>query len=364
MSINHNSLQPSTSEVSAKENNPRSLVEKAMSVAAYLLNKFGNTPDFYRDIRTPVVERWMNESFPEVVQKLQAENSYEDFRNRLDAYLEVLFCAACRAEQILEHGSCDALEDDSLGHRIFSGLAPRIPGSNIELADEETLLVALLIDRFRSPGEGHDYSLRSVARHTNIWAPKGLWEHCDVTKFKGAGIDVAHLLTREHFPRAMLACTREEFALVIDVPTTISPSSLVSPRHIQAVSLQTPNSQYELFVRLASCPFLIPLSANEEALSLFRNYLAVLYLHGDDAILVEYPWTPVTDFTALMDENAYVDIPPDEDIVGPAPADFKAMHPDAIWISEIRSMPLLAGPQPAQRSRRPFSHPDDEPIPF
>lgn len=189
-------------------------------------------------------------------------------------------------------------------------------------------------------------------------------EHCDVTKFKGAGIDVAHLLTREHFPRAMLACTHEEFALVIDVPTTISPSSLVSPRHIQAVSLQTPNCQYELFARLASCPFFIPLSANEEALSLFRNYLAVLYLHGDDAKLVEYPWTPVTDFTALMDENAYVDTPADEDIVGAAPADFKAMHPDAIWISEIRSMPLLAGPQPAQRSRRPFSHLDDEPIPF
>ncbi|MFM0350329.1 hypothetical protein [Paraburkholderia sp. RL17-347-BIC-D] len=364
MSINHNSLQPSTSEVSAKENNPRSLVEKAMSTAAYLLNRFGNTPDFYRDIRTPVVERWMNESFPEVVQKLQAENSYEDFRNRLDAYLEVLFSAACSAEQIIEHGSCDALEDDSLGHRIFSGLASRIATSNIEVADEETLLVALLIDRFRLLGEGHDYSLRSVARHTEIWKPENLSSQCDIIKFKAASIDVAHVLSREHFPRGMLSYTSEEFALVINVPTTISPSSLVSPRHIQAVSLQTPNSQYELFVGLASCPFLIPLSANEEALSLFRNYLTVLYLQGDDAILVEYPWTPVTDFTAFMSENDYMDSPPDGDIIGPAPADFKAMHPDVIWISEIRSMPLLAGPQPAQRSRRPFSHPDDEPIPF
>ncbi|MGQ7935459.1 hypothetical protein [Paraburkholderia sp. D1E] len=364
MSINHNSLQPSTSEVSAKENDSRSLVEKAMSAAAYLLNKFGNTPDFYRDVRTPVVERWMNESFPEVVQKLQAENSYEDFRNRLDAYLEVLFCAACRAEQILEHGSCDALEDDSLGHRIFSGLASRIATSNIEVADEEALLVALLIDRFRLPGEGHDYSVRSVARHTEIWKPENLWSQCDIIKFKAASIDVAHVLSREHFPRGMLSYTSEEFALVIDVPTTVSPSSLVAPRHIKAANLSTPHSQYELFVRLASCPFLIPLFANKDVLSLFRNYLAVLYLHGDDAILVEYPWTPVTDFTAFMDENAYVDTPPDEDIVGCDPADFKAMHPDAIWISEVRPMPLLVGSQLPRRSRLPFSHPDDEPIPF
>jgi hypothetical protein len=35
MSINHNSLQPSISEVSAKENDSRSLVEKAMSATAY-----------------------------------------------------------------------------------------------------------------------------------------------------------------------------------------------------------------------------------------------------------------------------------------------------------------------------------------
>lgn len=224
--------------------------------------------------------------------------------------------------------------------------------------------MALLIDRFRLPGEGHDYSVRSVARHTEIWKPENFWSQCDIIKFKAASIDVAHVLSREHFPRGMLSYTSEEFALVINVPTTISPSSLVSPRHIRAVSLQTPNSQYELFVRLASCPFLIPLSANEEALSLFRNYLTVLYLHGDDAILVEYPWTPVTDFTAFMHENAYVDIPPDEDIVGCDPVDFKAVHPDAIWISGIRPMPLLDGLQPPRRSYSPFSNPDDEPIPF
>jgi hypothetical protein len=349
MDMKISTSQTDTSSVEAYDSGQRTLVEKAVGVAATLVDKFAFGPKLCWALKTQVIERWMTETFPEIVEKLEAEHAYGAFRDRLDAYLEVLRSASLQAERVVEYGSRDSLADEQSDHGMFSGLVSRVATGTIGSLDEEALLTSLLIDRYRRLGYGHRYSLQSVAPHSEVWLPKEAWRWCDIAKARATPTDIAYLLPREHLPPDALTYTDEEYALVINVPTTVALASLVAPRGLDAINISTPDGRQERSLMLASCPFLIPMRANEDTLSLFRNDLPVLYLHEDGGLLVEYPWAPVMDF----DEFLFPDVDWDWDMPEMSPGtedefcdlqDFKAAHADMVRISEIRPFPLLVGP--------------------
>jgi len=342
-------------------------LRKAVGLAAYLLDEFGDSLDFYRQVETPVVERWMRESYPEVIERLEEQGAYEHFRSHLDGYRENLCSAACEAEYILEYGSQDSSEDGP-GHIIFSGLISRLPADGIAPLDEKSLLLALMVDKHRKLlfQNRHDYSVHSVARHSDIWLPKSAWGRCDIVTATNKGADVAYILPREHFPPGLQRHTHEAYALVINVPSWVAPSTLVTPTHMETVNIAVGTKGNERFLMLGNCPFLIPLVANEPKLALFRNHMPVLYLGDDINLLVEYPWNPVTDFCRCMYPHIHMDMPPETDDESVDPDSFREAHPNAIRISEIRPMPLLEGPvlpwRELERLRRERFQ--AEPIPF
>jgi len=76
------------------EHNSSRLVTPHTCAATHLINRFANSLDFYWNIRMPILEQWMLESYPEVVEQLHLHGMYADFAARLDAYREALVHAA------------------------------------------------------------------------------------------------------------------------------------------------------------------------------------------------------------------------------------------------------------------------------
>lgn len=359
----NNSLQTSAADIARNENEFEALLRKAVGAAAYLLDQHAISASICSAITRPVVERWMAEDFPDVIERLNASKSYESFTERVEKYLEALQSAAAWAEQLRKHGSHDVLAEDQMGRGIYSGLAPCIATGKTGPDDDDGLLTALLIDRFNQLGNGHEYSFQSVAPHTEIWLPDEAWGWCDIETAKATAGDVAYLLSREHFPPDMKSYTRERYALLIKVPAAVTPPALITPRHLDAVTISTAGIGRERSLRLASCPFLIPMVANEKVLSLFRNHLPVLYLYESGAVLVEHPWAPARDFTRLLHPHLEWDMPPEMDDEYCHAADFEAEHSDVMRVSEIRPMPLQVGPWIPWKRRFQLLN-DDANIPF
>ncbi|WP_109479706.1 hypothetical protein [Paraburkholderia sp. C35] len=345
----------------------KALLRTAISLAAYLLDEFGDSIDFYQIVQTQTVERWMRESFPEVVERLEREQVYDAFHSRLDEYCENLQSAAIKAEYVLEHGAQGGLEDET-DHLIFSGLIARISTGTTAQFDEKSLLTAFLLDKHRrgSAGRWHDYSVQSVAPHSNMRLRGRAWDFCDLPRAASTNADIAYLLPREHFPGNVAIHTREEYALVVNVPAGITPSALVTPANMDSVNISVDTERNERSLTLGSCPFLIPLDANAATLELFRNHLPVLYLGDDMNLLVEYPWNPVTDLTNYMHPHIRYEMPPEMDDESVGYEAFLQTHPHVIRIGEIRPMPLLEGPVLPQRESERLHREkwDEEPIPF
>jgi hypothetical protein len=118
-----------------------------MGAAAHLINRFANSLDFYWNTRMAVLEQWMLESYPEVVEQLQVHGVYADFAARLNAYREELVQAAATVSTILAYRFDDLLEHDIDGHLVLSGLSSRNWSGDVQHLDRETLLVSVLLDK-------------------------------------------------------------------------------------------------------------------------------------------------------------------------------------------------------------------------
>jgi hypothetical protein len=341
--------------VDQMQSNQPTLMVRALGAAAHLIQMYGDRLDFYFRVTTPTLERWMLESFPDVVQQLKTAGEYECFVQQLDAYRESVSSASTSAKFALEYGPCDVLGRDRLWyHRIFTGMMSRIAMGHIHDLDEEQLLAAFLLDK-HTPVDRQDVpreSIQRVARHTEVQAGKDSWDWWSMEKMQDATSQIAYLVPREHFPGQTKWHTHEEFALLVRVPANVPLSSLVTDDRLDAVNLVTEKDAYERCLALGGCPVLLPLEKNEESLNFFRNYLTVLYLQGPRCLLVEYRWNPVVDFDECMypsdDEGYYgpmVDYYEEVEEVSHDLEDFKMKHPHAIRISEIRPIPLLKGSQ-------------------
>lgn len=306
-------------------------LRKAIGLAASLLDKFGNSLQFYQHIEAAVVERWMHESFPGVVRELENHHIYAEFRVQLGEYLENLRSASFDAEYIIEHGSVVAADDEEI-YIAFSGLMSRIPAGAAMQLDEKSLLLALMVDKHsRSRSRiRHSYPAQSVARHSDIWIRERAWGWCDIRTAGAETSDIGYLLPREHYPPALRNRTDEQYVLAINTPYAIDPLVLVTPRELETVNLAVDERCEEQSLVLGGCPFLIPLVANEETLALFRNHLSVLYLRNGGQLLVEYPWNPVTDYSRYLYPHFDVDLPcaaEDDSVKLDA---FREAHPDVV----------------------------------
>lgn len=342
--------------VNRTQSNQATLTERALGAAAHLIQMYGDHLDFYYRVSTPTLERWMLESFPDVVQQLKTAGEYECFVEKLDAYRERVKSASVSASVALQLGSRNAAgRPGMLDHRIFSGMMSRIAMGRIRDLDEEELLAAFLLDK-HTPVDMQNISrksTRTVARHAEVTAGEDSWDWWSMDKLQDSFDQVAYLIPRERFPRRTEWHTHEEFALLIRVPPDVSLSSLVTHDRLDTVNLVTGEGVYERCLTLGDFPVLLPLETNEEGLHLFRNYLTVLYLQGPRCLLIEYPWNPVVDFNEYMypsdEEEGYYG--PMVDYYEPVEGvrhhleHFKVKHPHAIRISEIRPIPLLKGSQ-------------------
>ena len=344
---------------------PSPLVERAMGAAAHLINRFANSLDFYWNIRMPVLEQWMLESYPEVVAQLHLHGMYVHFVARLDVYREELVHAAATVSTIIEYGFDDILEHDVDRHLVLSRLSSRIWSSGLNHVDRATALVSLLLDK-HTPSDRVPQCfslLESPARHAKIQLQNEFWGWCDILGAKIASLDVAHLITREHFPCNVAAYTKEEYSLVVRLPEGADLRPLVAPDLVSSVNVRAGDGPAERSIALSGLPFRIPMVANEQTLHRFRNSLPVLYVHDEGGLLVEYPWTPVTDFARCLYPSIDMDMPPEYDDESDELQDFKATHPHTVRISDIRPMPLKEGPYISQRQRSRL-HWDLAEIPF
>lgn len=366
MTIELNSPETGASGDIYKIQHTHQLVDNAVAAAAYLIDKFADSLEFHMWVKTPTLERWMQESYPEVVKKLQAESVYEEFRAKLNAYRERLADAALKVAPVEDYGSDDMLEySDAASHRILSGLVALISSSHARELDERAMLQALLVDKHcRAKRRAFDYPVLNVARHTDVIIRKTTWGFCDVSAVEAnTNDDVVYLLAREHFPPDLASKTEEEFALVVRIHADTDQLKLVAPRHMGSVNVATVADFPERSITFSSLPFCIPMLENEKILELFRNHLPVLYFHGETGLLVEYPWNPVTDFAEFLMPYADWDTPADWVDHSCDLTDFKANHPQSIRISEIRPMPLMMGPYLSKNQRFQLDSFDDE-IPF
>ncbi|MBB5422643.1 hypothetical protein HDG40_000784 [Paraburkholderia sp. JPY158] len=332
---------------------PSPLVERAMGAVAHLIDRFASSLDFYWDIRMSVLEQWMLESYPEVVENLQSNGMYADFAARLDADREELVNAAATVSAILKYGFDDILEHDLDRHLVLSRLSSRIWSRDVQHLDRATALVSSLLDKHTPSDRIPHYCslLEAAAKHATIQLRDESWGWCDILEAKTASLDVAHLITREHFPCNAAAYTNEEYALVVRLPEGTDLPSLVAPNFVSSVNIRAGDGPAERSIVFSGLPFRIPMVANEQTLRRFRNFLPVLYLHDEGSLLVEYPWTPVTDFVRCLYPSIDMDMPPELDEESDELQDFQAAHPHTARISEIRPMPLKEGPYISQRQR-------------
>ncbi len=313
----------------------------------------------------PILEQWMLESYPEVVEQLHLHGMYADFAARLDVYREALVHAAATVSTIHEYGFDDILEHDIDRHLILSRLSSRIWSSNVSHVDSATALVPYLLDKHTVSNQIPHYCslLEAPAKHATIQLRDELWEWCDIVEAKTASLDVAHLITREHFPCNVAAYTKEEYALVVRVPESADLLPLVGPNFVSSVNIRADGGLAERSIVFSGLPFRIPMVTNEQTLCRFRNFLPVLYLYDEGGLLVEYPWTPVTDFVRCLYPSSDMDMPPELDEGSDELQDFQATHPHTVQISEIRPMPSKEGPYISRRQRSRL-HWDLVDIPF
>jgi hypothetical protein len=337
---------------------PKTIEERALGCAAYLIDAFGDSLSFYRNLDTSVIERWMNEDYPDLIGKIKAGGTYDDFRRRLDAYRATLSFAAAMAEFALQggHSSCVSEYDEHINDEIFGGLFARVPFADIGKLDEESLLTAMLVDRFtHSVGRYRHHQMHRAALHSSVTFREASWGWCDLAKVKATDSDVAYLLPREHFPMEIVHHTRERYALVIKA-CRAPLWSFASCSHASYI-----NTNVGQCLSFAHEQLAISMHGNESTLLLFRNHLPVLYLFDDDGLLVEYEWDPCADGadyfksdrhlhrTAMARKHTTLEA-------------FKASRPDGILISAIRAMPLLEGPHIPARFR--YDPDRDDSIPF
>lgn len=276
---------------------PSPLVERAMGAAAHLIDQFANDLEFYRGATMSVLEQWMLESYPEVVEQLRLHGMYADFAAKLEIYREELIHAAAAVATILEYGFDDVLEHHIDRHPVFSSLSSRIWSSNVKHLDRATTLVSFLLDKHTRSDRVPDHCsvVEAHAKHAKILLRDEFWGWCDISEARTASPDVAHLIIREHFPSNMAAYTNEEYALVVRVAEGTDLLSLVAPNFVSSVNIRAGDGPAERSIVFSGLPYRIPMVANEQTLRRFRNFPPVLYLHDEGGLLVEYPWTPVTD---------------------------------------------------------------------
>jgi hypothetical protein len=328
------------------------LEQQAMDYVGHLIDLHQCGPHFYANLDSSVLERWLAEDCPELVERLTGQDSYDAFAHNLDAYCRRLSAAGCIADAFL--GESLDYNQGEFRHfeweRFFPGLLDQVQCGEIRSRENLPAVVALLVDRFSRIGEARWHDNTGYFPHSRL-ASTG-WDWCDLAQVKAAAQGVAFLLQREHFPSQLTWRTNEKYALVVNPPPGTAAQSLIRKSPVPSVNrLKTSSGHTELCLTLSGQELAIPLIQHEHTLLLFRGFLPVVYLLDGDALIVEYEWNPIASGRRhLAQARAEMD---------------EAWEPswraETVLIDNILPMPLAPGPAPAPPK---YSGPWEDLIPF
>ncbi|BBU30264.1 hypothetical protein BTHE68_39980 [Burkholderia sp. THE68] len=356
-SYNFPHLEPTDPDLRCLPNNMRKnsedpLLQQAMDYAGKLIDLYECGPHFYANLDSRVIESWLADDCPELIDALEADGSYVEFTRNLKAYCCRLSAAGCIADSFLgdtldyTQGECMHFDWE----RFFPGLLEQVQKGKIRNRESLPSVVALLVDRFAGEGHARHHDNNNYFLHSYLGLDDWAW--CDLPQVKQADQGVAFLLHREQFPRKLGWRTHEKYALVINpLPGTKASSLIRKPLAASLDRLKTTSGQIELCLRLSGQGCAIPLLKHESTLTLFRKFLPAIYVLDGDMLLVEYQWSPIAfGFRDLEQARAEM-----------SQNFWPSQYPSGALVTDIFPMPLGPGPKPIPPR---YDGPWEDSIPF
>jgi len=327
-----------------------SLIQNAMDCVSKLIDVYESGPHFYANLDSTMLERWLSEDWPELIEALTEEATLEAFRRNLIDYCSRLSAAGAIADSFLG----ETLDYEQGGYwdfdveRFFPGLHRRVLFGKVKKLEQLPPIIAVLVDKFarkrRTPLRDSD----NYYPHSRL--PSDGWDWCDLAQVKSADDRTAFLLRKAHFPQHLGWSTRERYALVLNVsPETIA-SKLIDKAYPPHIDARTNSSG----TVIACCHLrdgapAIPFLENLPTLTLFRRFIPVIYLVANEPLLIEYEWSMMANGNLYVREAREIE----DRYASDSPANSHD-NADAL-ITRILPMPLGAGPKPKLQPAVPWN---------
>jgi hypothetical protein len=327
-----------------------SLIQRAMDYARKLIDVYESGPHFYANLDSTILEKWLSEDWPEIIEGLNEENNLEAFRRNLKDYCNLLSAAGAIADSFLDETLDYAQGEywDFDVEQFFPGLHHRVQLVEVKKLEQLPSIIAVLVDKFarkrHAPLRDNDH----YYPHSRLRSDG--WDWCDLAQVKSTDDRTAFLLRKEHFPQHLGWSTRERYALVLNVsPETIA-SKLIDKAFPSYIDART-NSTGKVIpcCHLRDGAPAIPFLENLSTLRLFRRFIPVIYLLANEPLLIEYEWSMMANGNLYLREAREIE----DRYASDSPANSND-NADAL-ITQILPMPLGAGPKPKPQHSVPWN---------
>ncbi|SFU25539.1 hypothetical protein [Paraburkholderia aspalathi] len=327
-----------------------SLIQNAMDYVSKLIDVYESGPHFYANLDSTILERWLSEDWPELIEALTEEATLEAFRRNLIDYCSRLSAAGAIADSFLG----ETLDYEQGGYwdfdveRFFPGLHRRVLFGKVKKLEQLPSIIAVLVEKFTRKCHVRIYDNNKYPRYSRL--PSEGWDWCDLAQVKHADDRTAFLLRKEHFPIQLGWETHERYALVLNASPGTSASTLIdhsSPFHIAPLT----NSSGKVIAccRPTEGVTAIPFLENHSTLTLFRRFIPVIYLLPNGPLLIQYEWSMMATGNLYVREAREIEDRYASD--SPANANDNA----EAHITQILPMPLGAGPKPKPQHAGPWN---------
>ncbi len=331
-----------------------------MDYVRKLIDVYECGPHFYANLDSTILERWLSEDWPELIEGLKEEEAaLEAFRKNLGDYCSRLSVAGAIADAFLNE-TLDYEQGwywDFDVERFFPGLHRRVQLGRVKKLEQLPPIIAVLVDKFARERYAPLHDNNKYHRHSRLRSDG--WDWCDLAEAKNADNRTAFLLREEHFPEQIGWKTHERYALVLNVSPETSASTLIHKSSSPYIGART-NSSGKVIpcCRLPDGAPAIPVLENLSTLRLFRRFIPVIYLLDNEPLLIEYEWSMMANGNWYLKEAREIE----DDYASDSQVNSNGK--EDVLITQILQMPLGAGPKSEPRYDGPWNDAWSDSIPF
>lgn len=310
----------------------------ALERAKMLVAIHEGEPAFYENLDASIVEQWLFDDYPKLLEALKLEQALDSFRAELANFCARMTAAGAYTQFLLTGWLPETRANIQA---TFPELNyPRRISVDSRWNAQLPAEMATLYDRRRREALDASWPSDHGARHERFGLH--VLDGFDLAKIRESSSDTGYVFSSDLW-RNWFHQSREKAMLVVRPPAGMTESSCTSSKFSSTRCVEMPDGTIEAVAVFAGGDLLVPLARHESFFRQLRSRLPVLYVFDDFLLLVEYEWNLIEFGTAQFERLRRED--PSEAILQRALVERPSTRRDLL-IEHLRPLPVDESPKP------------------